>query len=47
MRKILPILAVSGALLTLGLFVLAGCGDTITATDVSELDDEEALVAAG
>jgi len=30
-------------LLTLGLFVLAGCGDAITMTDAGEFDDEEAL----
>jgi hypothetical protein len=35
--------AIAAALLTLGLFVLAGCGDAITMTDVSELSDEEAL----
>ncbi len=43
MRKRMSVPAIAGALLTLGLFVLAGCGDAITMTDVSELSDEEAL----
>ena len=43
MRKRMSVPAIAGVLLTLGLFVLAGCGDAITMTDVSELSDEEAL----
>ena len=43
MRKRMSVPAIVAALLTLGLFVLAGCGDAITMTDVSELSDEEAL----
>ena len=43
MRKRMSVPAIAVALLTLGLFVLAGCGDAITMTDVSELSDEEAL----
>ena len=43
MRKRMSVPAIAAALLTLGLFVLAGCGDAITMTDVSELSDEEAL----
>lgn len=43
MRKRMPVPTVVAALLTLGLFVLAGCGDAITMTDVSDLSDEEAL----
>ncbi|HYW68124.1 MAG TPA: hypothetical protein VE960_00825 [bacterium] len=34
---------IAGALLALGLFALAGCGDAITMADVSGLDDEAAL----
>ena len=43
MRKRMSVPAIAAALLALGLFVLAGCGDAITMTDVSELNDEEAL----
>ena len=43
MRKRMSVPVVAVAVLTLGLFVLAGCGDAITMTDVSELSDEEAL----
>ena len=43
MRKRVSVPSIAGALLTIGLFVLAGCGDAITMADVSELDDEEAL----
>jgi hypothetical protein len=43
MRKRMSVPVIAVALLTLGLFVLAGCGDAITMTDVSELNDEEAL----
>ena len=43
MRKRMPVPAIVAAFLALGLFVLAGCGDAITMTDVSELSDEEAL----
>ncbi|MCK4510493.1 hypothetical protein KAW64_02090 [bacterium] len=43
MRKRMSVPAIAAALLTLGLFVLAGCGDAITMTDVSELSDEETL----
>ncbi|MEA3408830.1 MAG: hypothetical protein U9Q95_00620 [Candidatus Eisenbacteria bacterium] len=43
MRKRMSVPAIAAALLALGLFVLAGCGDAITMTDVGELNDEEAL----
>ena len=43
MRKRMSVPASAVALLTLGLFVLAGCGDAITMSDVSGLSDEEAL----
>ena len=43
MRKRMSVPAIAVALLTLGLFVLAGCGDAITMTDVSDLSGEEAL----
>lgn len=43
MRKRMSVPAMAVALLTLGLFVLAGCGDAITMTDVSELSAEDAL----
>jgi len=43
MRKRMSVPASAVALLTLGLFVLAGCGDAITMSDIGEFDDEEAL----
>ena len=43
MRRRLSVPSIAGVLLTLGLFVLAGCGDAITMTDAGEFDDEEAL----
>lgn len=43
MRKRLSVPSVAGVLLTLGLFVLVGCGDAITMTDTGQFDDEEAL----
>lgn len=43
MRKGMSVPGIVVVLLALGLFALAGCGDAITMTDVSELDDEETL----
>ena len=43
MRKGMPVPGIVAALLALGLFALAGCGDAITMTDVSDLGGEEEL----
>lgn len=43
MGKRKPVAAFAAALLTFGLFVLAGCGDAITMTDAGGLSDEEEL----
>lgn len=43
MRKRMSVPGIVAAILAVGLFALAGCGDAITMTDVSELDDEATL----
>ena len=43
MHRRMPAARIAGALLALALFVLSGCGDAITMTDVSDLEDEETL----
>jgi len=43
MHRRTPAAGIAGALLALALFVLSGCGDAITMTDVSDLEDEETL----